>query len=364
MNDPRQRRQRARHPLRWKAAIAFDPALARAVVHTQTLDISASGAALFSDYDDLTGSTVMLLLAPPVTSEKNTPSVLKMQARIVSTVRTPEMTQYRHGLSFVRSTGDGVDVLERVLKNVEEAAPQTEPVAGVTAASDEPPPPAPLSTATRRLDLLKQLAQSKLVEATTNAPVISANDLISDALKRAHQYLKDLAAQLNVVKPAYPKSYAIAGIPDFSGLVWEAGRADFYTREASFQARLYDRVSMTFVISGNKQVRIDREYPANDRLKRMLTDSKIEFSTRESRNARGFVERATFEFPCKVNASVQFQGRFDTGKILLRASNVSGFGAVEQILSPDAVTEEALDEFSGFILGETKALGPLLLRNA
>ena len=49
---------------------------------------------------------------------------------------------------------------------------------------------------------------------------------------------------------------------------------------------------------------------------------------------------------------------------MLFRSNVSGFGVVQQVLSPDAITDEALNEFSGFILGETKALGPLLLRGA
>jgi PilZ domain len=356
MNDPRQRRQQARHPLRWKAAIAFDPSLARAIVHTQTLDISASGAALYSDYDDLTGATVMMLLALPASRGKDSPSVLKIRARIVSTVRTPEMSQYRHGLSFVRFAGDGVDALVAELKNVAPAAPQQG--LGVPAAVE-----ASLTT-TRRLDLLKEMAQQKLTEAKSAAPAVSTNELISEALKRTHAYLQELAAQLNVIKPGFPKSYAIAGVPDFSGLVWESGRADFYTREISSLSRIYDRVSMSFVLSGNKQIRIDREYPASDRLKRILADSKIEFNARDSRNARGMTEKVTFEFPCKVSASVQFMGRFDTGRILLRASNVSGFGAVEQILAPESITTEALDEFSGFILGETKALSPLLLRNA
>ena len=84
----------------------------------------------------------------------------------------------------------------------------------------------------------------------------------------------------------------------------------------------------------------------------------------ESRNARGFVEHMTFEFPCKVAASVLFSADMAAGKMMLYASNVSGFGVVQQVLSPDAITDEALNEFSGFILGETKALGPLLLRGA
>ena len=187
---------------------------------------------------------------------------------------------------------------------------------------------------------------------------------ISDALKRAHQYLKVLAEQLNVVMPAYPRVYAISGVPDFNGLTWDTGRVDYHTREISTTVKLYERVSLRFGLSGGKQISVDREYPVSEKLRQLLTDSKIEFATRDTRNARGASERTTFVFPCKVVASVLLSAQFDTGKLLLRTSNVCGFGAMEQILAPEAITDESLDELTGFILSETKRLGPLLLRDA
>jgi len=54
----------------------------------------------------------------------------------------------------------------------------------------------------------------------------------------------------------------------------------------------------------------------------------------------------------------------DLGKVLLRASNVSGFGSLSQLIAPEAINEEALDELAGFILGEQKGPGSLLLRRA
>ena len=358
MTEIPHRRQRMRLSLHWKAAVAFAPALGRAIAHTQTQDLSASGAAIFSDYADLTGTEVTLLLALPARTGEKAPNVLKMRARVVSTVRTPDMAQYRHGLTFIRSPHDGLDDLDAMLTSI---TPQAPSAAVVAAASADP---ITMSTPSRRLNQLKQLAQIRLAEEKANAPAISANALINDALERSYRYLKDLAEQLNVVHPDYPKSYAIAGVAEFNGLVWETGRVDFYTRELSLKTKLYDRVALRFVLSAKKQIHLDREYPASENLRRILTDSKIEFTATEVRNARGYIERITFDFPCKVAASVQFSGQFDMGKILLHTSNVSGFGVVEQILAPEAITEEALDEFSAFILGETKALSPLLLRNA
>lgn len=356
--ETQRRRQRSRHPLRWKAAIAFDTAQDRPVVHTQTQDLSASGAAMFSEYGDLTGTDVTLLLACPPRKDGEAPKVLKVRARVVSTARTPGMSKYRHGLSFIRSSDDGLDVLAEMLKSIAAEAPRGKPATAAPAAI-----PA-LSATGNRLAQLKQLAQAKLAEGKTNAPKIATNDHISDALKRSFLYLKDLAVHLNVVQPEYPKGYAIAGIPEFNGLTWGAGHTEFHTREMSPSIKLYDRVSLRFVLSGKKQIRVDREYPASEKLRQLLTDSKIEFATHEARNARGAIERSTFVFPCKIVASVLLSGQFDTGKLLLRTSNVSGFGAMEQILAPEAVTGESLDEFAGFILSETGRLGPLLLRNA
>ena len=54
----------------------------------------------------------------------------------------------------------------------------------------------------------------------------------------------------------------------------------------------------------------------------------------------------------------------DTGKLLLRTINVSGFGSLKQILEPEAINENSLDELTAFILGENRGPGPLLLRRA
>jgi hypothetical protein len=349
MKETRQRRKRGRHIVRWKAAITFARDLGRPVVHTQTQDLSVSGAAIFSDYGDLTGSTITLLLAPPVPGVKRTPAVLRVRARVVSTVRTPDMLNYRHGLIFIPSPNDGLAALDAALSGITVTMPE-----GALA----------LPAAANRLEQLKQQAEIRLAQTKANTLATGTDAQISDALKRAYGYLKDLAAQLNVVKPGYPKRYAIAGVPEFNHLAWNDGYADFHTREITITTTLYERASMRFALTGKQPIHIEREYPASEKLQSMLTDCKIEFAAQEIRNGRGSIDRIAFDFPCRVDASVLLAGQFETGKILLYANNVSGFGAVQQVLAPEAISDASLDEFSGFILGETKALGPLLLRNA
>jgi hypothetical protein len=52
-----------------------------------------------------------------------------------------------------------------------------------------------------------------------------------------------------------------------------------------------------------------------------------------------------------------FLGQFNTGNAA--RPQRSGFGTLEQIVAPEAVTDDALDELAAFILGSVR-LGPLL----
>ena len=96
----------------------------------------------------------------------------------------------------------------------------------------------------------------------------------------------------------------------------------------------------------------------------MLQDTSIEFTTLQERNDRGSVVATKFIIPCEIKASLQLIGNFETGKLLLKMRNVEHFGTVEHVLVPAAITEEGLNELSRFILGETRRIGPLLLKDA
>ncbi len=358
MKETELRRRSRRYPLGWKVAVVFDVGISKPVVHTHIQDLSIIGAAIHTEHGDLTGTVVTLLLAYPSRKVSEIPKVLKVRARVVSSVRTPDMPHFRHGLSFIRSPDDGVDDLEEILRAVATVAHRGEPYAADVATTLDAP------AAGGRLAQLKQLAHAKRAEGKTADPQDEINASVSDALGIAYRYLKDLTEQLNVINPAYRKGYSIPGVPEFKRLSWEKGRADFRSREITPILKLYDRVSLRFRLSGKKQIRVAREYPASEKLKQWLADCKIEFDDNDGYNARGSIEKTTFIFPCEVKASVLLYGQFEMGKLLLRTSNVSGFGAMDQILAPEAVTDESLDELTGFILGESSRLGPLLLRNA
>jgi hypothetical protein len=318
LKDNPPRRNHRRHALNRQAAIAFAAESGKPVVHTQTQDISASAVAVRGDHDDLTGATVTVLKAAPPADGKKAPRRLKIPARVVSTLRTPGMSQYRHGLEFIRSVGDGLSDLEVLLQGMQEAAPG--PVAADTSESSKPSAP-------NRPGALRQLAQSKLAAEKEKPPKVPATVRIDEALQRVYPYLKDLVDQLSMVQ--YPTGYASAGVPEFGGLAWSSAHANYHTCAVVYGEERYERVISQCLLSANKQIRVDRGYPASERLKRVLTDCRIECALTESRNARGFVEHITFEFPCKVTASVLLSADVAAGKVLWHTSNVSGLGVVQ-----------------------------------
>jgi len=354
MEKKEHRRKSKRFPVSWEATVIFDKADGTLVLHAMTQDISSGGASILSEHGDLSQSVITLVLSQPPLRGHGKPRTFKIRAKIVSTMRGPTPPGFRHGINFMRSPGDGLDSLEELLK-----------AAAAEAQGDETNAPMALPPAATaggsRLAQFKQLAQAKLAEEKKPDSLEDKRTRVNDALQRAYQYLKELAEQLNVVKPAYAKGYAIVGVPEFSGLAWDSGRADLRSRDLSPTTKVLEQVSLSFRISGHKQIRVGRESPASERLRQVLTDNKIEFKAHDDRNQRG---RTVFEFACDVRASVVLEGNADTGRILLRARNVERFGMLEHQLVPEAITAEALEEFAGFILGETNRVGPLILKGS
>ena len=365
MEQEDHRRKSKRHPIRWKAAVVFDKTDGRPTLHTETRDLSIGGAAVHSSYSDLTGSLVTLLLAQPVQHIGDAPKMLRIGARVVSSVHSPAMSNFRHGLSFVQLRDDDLNILAEILRSAESARPggNAIPAAHRAATPDTPETPsAPESIS--RLAKFKQLALAKQSEEKKPDSQQEINELVSGAVEKAFRYLTEFTEQLNIVKPAYAKEYSIAGVPKFDGLTWESSQIDCRTRETSPITRVYEQFTLHFHLSADKQLRVTRETPTDEKLKQILVETKIKFTTEEERNERGSIVRRTFVLPCRVEASLQLIGNFDTGKLLLRTRNVEQFGMLDHVLAPEAITEESLDELTGLIIGESSRIGPLLLKNA
>lgn len=251
--------------------------------------------------------------------------------------------------------GDGLDMLEEMLKAnapapVAAAAPPAGPDAQAPVAAAAAPAAAPTAPAgMSRLEMLKQMAQAKAAAPAAEDPSKNLGRRVGDALARAAAYLEELNKQLDIVKPPFAgRGYQIPGVPEFAGLAWSDGNINVRNKTNA----TIEQVGLYYTFSGGKQLRIVREYPASDRLRQQLLECKIEFQYNDKKSEKGSLLNTTFGFLCEVKAQVVFHGQFDTGKLLLKMRNVERFGAVEYLVSPEAVTQEALEELAGHILGE------------
>ncbi len=364
MDSREHRRKFKRHPVRWKTAVVFDKAVDKPILHTQTHDLSVGGTAIHSNYEDLTGSHITLLLDQPMRQSGEAPRMLKMRGRIVSSVRSPAMSGFRHGVKFEPAKDDGTAVLVAILGAAESARPGAEQVATTLSPAVAEAPKASSTSPGSILAQLRLAALTKQQEEQRPDPKEQIIPRVSAALERAYRYLKEFADLLNQVKPAYAKEYTIVGVPKFDDLKWADVRLDFRMRELSPTTKVFEQVTLNVHLSANKKLSVTHEIPADEKLKQVLFDTKIEFATQEERNARGSVVRTTFVIPCEVRASLQLIGNFDTGKLLLKTRNVEHFGTLAHVVAPEAITEESLNELSQFILGESKRIGPLLLSGA
>ena len=364
------RRKHKRYPIRWKAAVVFDKALARPILHTETFDLSAGGGAIRTEYSDLTGAIVTILLAMPTRQANETQRVMRLMAKIVSSLQTPGGAGFRHGMSFMNTSPESDSGLEELLKAAASGGVGVDPAdAALAAAAKASAAPAPAAPAAPmgRLAALKAAAAQKTVDDAARAKSESKEekeDKVSQALNRAYFYLKDLVEQLDVLKPDMPaKNYAIHGVPEFTDFAWDVGKLDLRTREVTPIRKLWTRVTLDYRLSKGKPIlKVERPSPANDKLRQALKDYQLGFSSRDEKNERGAVLKTIFGINFEVLCQLHFEGDYDRYKLVLKTRNVDRFGHAEHVIAPEAVTQESLEELTGHILCEARNVGPLLLK--
>ncbi len=237
-------------------------------------------------------------------------------------------------------------------------APTTPPSAGkpavaVAAEAAKTAPGASPAASSSLLNTLKQKAEAKRQGDQQDSTLKSEQlQQVSASLGACFHYLNDLVQQLNILKPAYGKTYTLFGFGEFDELAWQEGRADYRMREGATEDRVYDQVTLRFRLASPKRFNVTREHPVSEKLRKALFDNGINFGVDEMRNDRGFVERATFSGACEVKAGLLIAGDFETGKLMLRTRNIERFGVSEYQFAPQALNHEALDELVRLILGE------------
>jgi len=178
----------------------------------------------------------------------------------------------------------------------------------------------------------------------------ASNNALEQTLKYMFFYLHDLVQQLNIVKPAIPRDYTAAGDVVFKDLVWQEGFADYRTQSQAAGA-MVELVTLSYQLASPLTFTIERDGPAVERLRTALFDYGLQFSCKEFKNERSYVERAEFQVSGQVAVSARWKADFGNGKLILESRNLERLGSNSQAIRPDAVDQALLDEFGRLVLG-------------
>lgn len=82
-----------------------------------------------------------------------------------------------------------------------------------------------------------------------------------------------------------------------------------------------------------------------------LFDYGLQFSCKEFKNERSYVERAEFQIGGQIGVSARWKADFANGTLTLESRNLERFGSVvHAMIRPESVDQALLDEFGRLLL--------------
>jgi hypothetical protein len=188
-----------------------------------------------------------------------------------------------------------------------------------------------------------------------------SNKIIDQSLKHVFFYLHDLVQQLNILKPGIPRVYSMADGLTFGGFAWQEGFADYRTQAQSAGA-LVELVSFSTQINSPACLVVERDGLGVERFRRALFDLGLQFSCKEFKNERQFIERAEFEITNQLSVNARWKADFERGLIVFEARNLERLGPTELAIRPAAIDYPLLEEFGRLVLGQSNRFRELAKR--
>ena len=206
----------------------------------------------------------------------------------------------------------------------------------------------------KQAELQRQQAQtetqSKLVAVSENFLKVQAK------YKEIQHYLQDLVNQLNVLNMDTRRSYYIDGF----GMIDNFRPQDFALSLDAIRIGQKDFINalmLRFKCVTDQAITIERETPQLiDNQKDYLWQHNLKYQCAEFKNERGLLVRAVFTVASEVPVVAKFSADFESARITLRIKNLNGLTMNEFIFNVDEVTQQMLDEFAKFMLGQPNKL--------
>ncbi len=206
------------------------------------------------------------------------------------------------------------------------------------------------------LDQLKEQARSVQSEsARPDTEALERNRLlVNGACRRAHDYWKELAEQLNALRPPCRARYLIDARAPLDGLTCGDYRTVPQMQVGHGGEARYQSIVLAWQASNGKQYRITKELPRDiERMRACLVQAGTPCHETAVRNtSTGRVQATSFEFRGAVTASVRLTPLPDVGKVRLSFVNLDQLERVDAEYPAAVLRERLLDEIGRWIIGE------------
>lgn len=189
----------------------------------------------------------------------------------------------------------------------------------------------------------------------------SSNKLVDQSLKHVFFYLHDLVQQLNILKPGVPRGYQMTDSLVLGDFAWQEGFADYRT-QAQSEGALVELVSFSGQLVSPGCIVVQRDGPGVERFRRTLFDFGLQFSCKEFKNERRYVERAEFQISNQLSVNVRWRADFERGMVLFEARNLERLGTSQMSMHPRAIDFSLLEEFGRLALGQANQFRELAKR--
>ena len=202
------------------------------------------------------------------------------------------------------------------------------------------------------LDDLKKEADSLKNQEAERSQSIKANAAAVDrALRKTFQYMYELYRQLNVVKPACPRSYDLLTVGKIDGLIQSDYRIEFRTTQRDNKEH-YENLTVTFKRTKPEVLTVKRDAESIERFRDLLWQNNMRFTSEPFRNDRRVIVNEVFKINCEIICGADIVGDYEAGVIRFKLKNVEDFGPTVYTLEPDTVNDHTLEELAKLFIGK------------
>jgi hypothetical protein len=208
------------------------------------------------------------------------------------------------------------------------------------------------------LDELKEQAQALHTgpdDAGPDPETLARNRrLANGACRLAHDYWKELADHLNVLRPPSAARYLIGGREPLEGLACGNFRVLPQHKLLPGGEALYESVLLAWQAASDRVQRVEKEHPQDiERLRAALMQAGIQASEAPVRHAiSGRPQGTAFQFKATVAASVRVTPLAEVGRVRLTFINVDQLERVEGEYPAAGLRARLLDEIGRWIVGQ------------